>query len=179
MHRLFADYQPDNHGEPLSTDVRPLATHHIDECVVLAVQRNGGAHDHWAAAFERALGSDDQQAFVAIHDGVVVGYGTAGWLALSTREGARNAPDGWYLTGVVVEPRYRRRGVGRQLTEARLRWLATRTDRAWYFATAMNRPSLDLHAALGFREVTRDLSVPGVTFTGGTGVLSVKNLSGP
>jgi len=41
-------------------------------------------------------------------------------------------------------------------------------DEIWYFT---NAASLLLHYRLGFREVTRDFTYPGVTFTGGVGVL--------
>jgi len=43
---------------------------------------------------------------------------------------------------------------------------------AWYFTNARNEASLRLHRELGFREVTRDFSYPGVTFEGGVGILS-------
>lgn len=179
MAQLFADYRPTDRGTPIAVDVRPLERRDIDECTALAVERNGGVPATWHGSFERSLSRADQQTFVASHDGRVVGYGTTAWMDLSTQDGARNVPDGWYLTGVVVAPAYRRRGVGRLLTEERLRWLGPRTDSVWYFATAMNKSSLDLHTALGFQEVTRDFAVPGVTFTGGEGVLSVKDLTGP
>jgi hypothetical protein len=50
-------------------------------------------------------------------------------------------------------------------------WTAERATEIWFFANAANRASLLLHHGLGFREVTRDFTYPGVTFTGGTGVL--------
>ncbi|WP_233120802.1 N-acetyltransferase [Tessaracoccus sp. ZS01] len=89
------------------------------------------------------------------------------------RAGGRGAPDGWYLTGVVVDPTVRRGGVGLRLTEARLEALRVRgTETVWYFATARNTVSLDLHRRLGFRDVTREFSISGVSFDGGEGVLS-------
>ena len=50
-------------------------------------------------------------------------------------------------------------------------WAAERAEEMWYFTNAGNRASLRLHEALGFAEVTRDFVFPGVTFTGGVGVL--------
>jgi hypothetical protein len=50
-------------------------------------------------------------------------------------------------------------------------WTPARPDAAWYFANARNRASLDLHARLGFEEVTRAFDLAGVTFEGGEGVL--------
>jgi ribosomal protein S18 acetylase RimI-like enzyme len=69
----------------------------------------------------------------------------------------------------VIDPAWRRRGLGRALTVARLEWLAERADVVWCFTGARNEASLALHEALGFREATRDFSFPGVTFQGGAG----------
>ena len=41
------------------------------------------------------------------------------------------------------------------MTLARLRWVFARTDEAFHVAGADNTASLRLHAALGFREMTR------------------------
>ena len=70
------------------------------------------------------------------------------------------APRGWYLMGVNVLPSARAQGVGRQLTERRIDWLAPRTRRAYYFTRANNEASLGLHSAYGFSEVTRDFTFP-------------------
>jgi hypothetical protein len=50
-------------------------------------------------------------------------------------------------------------------------WAFERAGEVWFFANACNRASLDLHARLGFVEVTRDFVFPGVCFDGGVGVL--------
>ena len=44
-----------------------------------------------------------------------------------------------FLTGLVVDPLHRRGGIGRRLTQARLQWLDGRTNKVWYFASAMIR----------------------------------------
>jgi len=59
--------------------------------------------------------------------------------------------------------------------QARLDWLDSRTDRIWYFAAAANGASIALHEGFGFRAVTRDFIVPGVSFTGGSGVLCCRS----
>lgn len=171
---LFADFEPKNRGVDAEIDVRPLQAEDIEQCAELAVHRNGHDIGIWRGSFERTLTREDRQTFVALKNGRVIGYASITWMD-PVADGGANAPEGWYLTGVVVDSHLRRRGVGRRLTEARLEWLSGRTDRAWYFAAAVNRSSLDLHTALGFREVTRDFSIPGVSFSGGEGILSVND----
>jgi ribosomal protein S18 acetylase RimI-like enzyme len=170
----FANYEPDNHGVDAEIDVRPLQAEDVERCAELAVHRNGLDIGTWRGSFEGSLNREDRQTFVALRRGRVIGYASITWMN-PVADGGANAPEGWYLTGVVVDPLVRRRGVGKRLTQARLEWLAGRTDRVWYFATALNHCSLDLHTALGFREVTRDFSIPGVIFSGGEGILSVND----
>lgn len=78
-------------------------------------------------------------------------------------------PQGWYLSGVTVEESHRRQGLGRKLTAHRLDWIRERADTAYYFASALNQTSIALHAALGFHELRRNITVPSVSFTGGVG----------
>ena len=104
---------------------------------------------------------------VAERSGGFLGYAKASYLEFKEESPANTAPEGWYLTGVVVDPEHRRRGVGAALTRARLQWIGRRAGAAYYFASAKNRATHDLHAPFGFEEVTRNFSVPGVTFTGG------------
>ena len=73
----------------------------------------------------------------------------------------------------MVVDAWRRAGVGHTLTAARLAWIAERTERAYYFTNARNQVSLDLHRKLGFMELSRAFSGPGIQFDGGHGVLEV------
>ncbi|MCL2543604.1 MAG: GNAT family N-acetyltransferase [Nocardioidaceae bacterium] len=116
-------------------------------------------------------GSDDPDriALVACRDGVVRAYAKAERLDPAAVGG--DAPAGWYLTGLVVDPPARRHGLGRLLTEERIRLLAGRGEDVWCFANISNRPTIALHEQLGFTERTRDFRIPGVTFAGGRGVL--------
>jgi len=84
-----------------------------------------------------------------------------------------DVPGGYYLTGLVVEPKYRKKGIGRALVTARLDWAWPRTDYVWYFQNSRNDVSKMTHGKLGFEEVARDITIPGVTFDwrDGTGVL--------
>lgn len=170
VYQLTAAYEPTAHGDPL-TDVvvRPVRPADLLACGRLAARREGGTPEVWADRL--ALGIDHGQVmFVAEAHGVIVGYGRVAWQT-PTACGGRNAPDGWYLSGVAVDPSVRRQGIGRALTRARCAWVLERADSVYYVVNAANRASQDLHAGLGFTEVTRDFDVPGLTFTGAEGIL--------
>jgi aminoglycoside 6'-N-acetyltransferase I len=96
---------------------------------------------------------DSRQMFVAKADGQVVAYGRVAELAAG--EAAPGTPAGCYLSGVLVGPAWRRRGIATALTRARLRWVFARTDEAFYVTGADNIASLHLHASLGFQELKR------------------------
>lgn len=81
------------------------------------------------------------------------------------------APLGHYLAGVTVSPDRRRRGIARALTSARMNWIATRANEAYYVVNPGNRASIDLHRQWGFEEVLRAEVLTGVTFSGGIGLL--------
>lgn len=109
--------------------------------------------------------------FVATDTGKVAGFGRVQWFDPPADGPPNLTPPGYYLAGLVVGPAYRRRGLGEQLVRVRMAWTAARAPEIWYFTNATNQASLRLHERLGFHEVTRDFTFPGVTFTGGVGVL--------
>lgn len=89
-----------------------------------------------------------------------IGHHLAGFARTRLLEYARDGlplvlPEGWYLTGVIVDPPWRRRGLGVVLTSARLDWLRRRTDAAYYVANRTNRASVALHERFGFHEIAR------------------------
>lgn len=103
--------------------------------------------------FASDITDDSRQMFVAKANGHVIAYGRVAELAAG--EAAPGTPAGCYLSGVLVDPAWRRRGIATALTRSRLRWVFARTDEAFYVAGADNMASLHLHAALGFQEMTR------------------------
>lgn len=164
----FAEYAPDAHGVPLDdVSVREGEPADIAGCGRLAALREGGDPAVWAERLERVIGPDNL-LFVATAGDRMVGYGRLSWLTPQA-DGGRRAPDGWYLSGVVVDPSARRQGVGRALTRARCVWVWGRKQTVYYVANAGNRASIDLHREIGFYEVTRDFAMPGVTFSGEAG----------
>jgi len=91
--------------------------------------------------------------FVAKANGQVVAYGRI--LKLAAEEAGLGTPAGYYLTGVLVDPAWRGRGIGTALTQARLHWAFAPTGAVFYVTGADNIASLRLHAALGFQEIKR------------------------
>lgn len=87
------------------------------------------------------------------------------------------APSGYYLAGIEIAPEHQGRGLARQLSEARLIWVAERAGSAWCVVNATNSASLALQRSLGFVEVARAQKIGTVEFTGGSGVLFTKDLS--
>jgi ribosomal protein S18 acetylase RimI-like enzyme len=113
--------------------------------------------------FASDISADSRQMFVAKANGHVIAYGRVAELAAG--EAAPGTPAGCYLSGVLVDPAWRRRGIATALTQARLRWVFARTDEVFYVTGADNVASLHLHSALGFQETKRlgsDRSAAGV-----------------
>jgi ribosomal protein S18 acetylase RimI-like enzyme len=159
--------------------IRPPRHVDLAAAAAIAAAREGESVAGWVERFAR-LWAECQGGLalflVAARDDVVIGYAKVNRFVSPAAASANVVPAGWYLTGVVVEPGSRRCGVGSALTRARLAWIAERSDRAYYVANERNRASIDLHAALGFRELSRDFHHPGVEFEGGSGILFVCRL---
>lgn len=170
MNALFAPFTPDASGSPLAgLVVRPGTSDDLPAIADLAAQRECGLAD-WLAVHRRRFADERQRLFVAEHDGAVVGYAWVSWLT-PVADGGRRAPDGWYLSGIVVLPALRRRGIGRRLTQARIAWALERTDHVYYVVSASHRASRTLHAELGFSEIATDFLVPSVVFSNSDGIL--------
>ena len=173
---LFADYDPARRGAPPPDGLasRAATPGDLPALAALRAERDGMRVEDAAAVFERQLesaGRAEGAVQVALLGRDLVGYGVVARLAFP------DLPAGWYLGGLVVAPAHRRRGIGARLTRERLDWIAGRAREAYYFANERNRVSIDLHTSLGFREIARDIRVPGVTFTGGRGLLFVADLA--
>jgi len=175
----FAAYDPDHRRGPRAADVdafvvrRTRADDLPQVARIVAEREEGDPAEHLARLvreFERRDGPESA-LWVATLDGRVVGHARAAWFTPTADSPPDVAPEGWYLAGVIVDPEFRGRGVGEALTRARLDWLDGRGGRTFYFANAVNRVTIDLHAKLGFVEVTRRFTYPGASFTGGVGIL--------
>lgn len=176
----FASHAPRRASDPRAAApaglvIRTAEPADVDRVAALVAERDGGDVPTHFAGLTRELArirdGADVAVWVAVLDAAIVGYARALRFVRPSEAPPDTAPDGWYLTGVIVDPAHRRRGIGEAATRARLAWLATRTDVVRYFANERNGATIDLHARLGFREVTRRFTYPGVTFAGGTGIL--------
>lgn len=115
----------------------------------------------WQGRFARDVAAVDKHPVVAVLDGEVVGYARTLPFQPNDDSPANAAPRGYYLLGLVVAEAHRRRGVGRLLTQERLRWLARRgSGTAFYYTHRHNTASQRLHEQLGFHRLTDDFWFP-------------------
>lgn len=145
----------------------------------LFVRCVGGAAEEHRQGFEREMASDraGNLVLVAEAEGSIIGFARARHFEPAAPSSMNGAPPGWYLLGVEVLPEHRRKGVGAELTRARLEWIAERADGAYYFTEQENRGSIALHERLGFQEVGRGVEYPGALGAAGSRVLFRVELS--
>ncbi|GAB3417954.1 GNAT family N-acetyltransferase [Flindersiella endophytica] len=158
--------------------IRQAGLDDVDRVVGFAIAHLGGDLATWITRFDPDIHEPRRCLLIAEsssgEDGSgVIAYGRVSYFERPLDSPPSVAPAGYYLGGVLVDPLARRFGVGRALTVARMEWVRERADELWYFANARNEASLEMHQELGFEEVSRSFTFPGVTFEGGEGVLAV------
>lgn len=177
---LFAEFDDsagvgDTQRLPGEFKVRPAELGDTDAVGRISAEREGGTPREHAEGCRRELEYARTQGkamvFVAELDGQVVGFGRVLYREEEATMSGGGLPEGWYLAGVVIDPRFRRRGVGTGLTAVRMRWIAERGSAVYYFANARNRVSIALHEGFGFVEIARGPAFGSVNFVGGEGVL--------
>lgn len=118
-----------------------------------------GAQAGIAGEIGKAQRGEGRLVMVAVHAGRVVAYGRAKEWSDADVAKFKDCPAGWWLSGSVVLPEFRRRGIGRALMQRRLAALGTivysKVDLA-------NEVSMAWHLTSGFVEVTRDFTAPGM-----------------
>lgn len=127
--------------EPLARVTVLQVADDADLAAVQAVQAEAfGLAPEVAAAFlpRRAIETPGVRFFLARHDGMACGTAAA----VVGEHGAG-------IVGVATLPAYRRRGIGRAVTAAALRWAAgAGAETAWLYPSEMART---LYSGLGFR----------------------------
>lgn len=153
--------------------IRPLQPADLTAAANIIAICADGDFAHQLALLERRLarGRADDALIVAELDGRIAGVGRVSYFEPAEDAPANAAPSGYYLLGVNVDPQYRRRGVGKALTSARITWISKRAPVAWYFTSASNLESIRLHESFGFRRNTSDFWFPTVDFGTSGGVL--------
>jgi aminoglycoside 6'-N-acetyltransferase I len=140
-------------GMVRSVQIEPLTEADVSSAVQFAVRVLRVKPGDLGEQFASDITDDRRQTFVAKANGQVVAYGRV--IELAAGEAGPGTPAGLYLSGVLVDPAWRHRGIAAELTRARLRWAFARTDTVFYVTGADNTASLHLHAALGFQEIKR------------------------
>ena len=175
---LFADYRPREPGTqrglpPADLLIRPAQPPDGDGLASLISQREGHPFAEVQARRVHELSSPpaaDRLLLVAVQGTQVIAFGRAKQVKsvlFTPGEPTGPVPEGWYLTGLIVDPAWRRCGLGAGLTRSRLNWIAQRANVAYYFAKSLNLASIDLHRHLGFAQVQYDFHFPGAHFSGG------------
>lgn len=136
--------------------IEPLAEADIASAVGLAVRVLRVKPGDRGQQFAADITGERRQMLVAKVNGQTVAYGRI--LELAADEAGPGTPAGYYLSGVLVDPAWRGRGIATALTRARLCWALARTGTVFYVTGADNTASLHLHGALGFREIGRLVS---------------------
>ncbi len=170
----FAEYLPGRHGVRDATLVlRAALPGDVDGIARVARTRGDrlvGLEDRLSAWVR-----DDERVVVVARRAAEtdrgVGDEVVGWSSASRMSGHDDAPDGWYVSSLTVDPAWRRRGAGDRLLAAVVAATSVRSPVLRSIVNATNLPSLDLHAAHAFVEEARGSSFAGITFLGGEGVL--------
>lgn len=172
----YASYDPgaSRQGPPFDAVLRPAAHADVEGLTAIDITVVVRTAEDWESAIDKTL-QGERQLLVAEIDGTIGGFAQAHRL---DEHPVDLAPAGYYLTGVTVLPVYRRGGLARAFTLARLEWIKERAAEAWYFAAAENAASIRMHQQLGFIEVGRAPSIHGVAFEAGEGVLFRRDFAG-
>lgn len=178
---LFAEYLPGAQRRrpavlSLELQARPARSSDLEALALISAEREGQtpaeALQAMQSCFAQASELELPLLWVAQWQGKLLGFAKILYLESAHEQSQTQAPAGWYLGGIVVAPHYRRLGVGKALTQARLNWLRSQACKmVYYCVNAQNLASIDLHSAFGFVEISRDFDIPGMCFVGGQGIL--------
>lgn len=147
-----------------------LTSQDVDEWVKLRSLRENKVPPQLASQWKKQLQNSnflkDNHSFIVRADNYLIAYAHSHHYHKDNTSSTFQAPYGWYLTGLMIHPDYRRKGIGRYLTSWRIEKIRAISDKAYYFTNIDNIASVKLHQELGFQEKTRDFQIPGVEFSG-------------
>lgn len=144
--------------------VRPATQDDVSGIASVALELDGWTFDeHFrgaSAEIEMQQKQDPHRlVMVAEVDGVIAGYGRAGYKETPSGMQPASFPEGWYLSGLLVAPEFRRNGIGLELTRQRIAWIGTRAQVVRFHTSAANLASIAMHEKLGFGQVKRGIVV--------------------
>jgi len=141
-------------------------------CAKLSAEYNGEEQRTALVNAQQHVTKPRNALFVAVApNDEVVGYARVSWVNRPADAPINAVPKGYYLGGMVIDRRFRRRGIGARLTDARMKFIRARASEAWYLVNQDNHASIDLHVPHGFHEASRDFTFPGVILDGPGGIL--------
>lgn len=149
--------------EVVRVDIREAETSDIPACAAMIAAHESSDVKYWQDRFEIDLANPRRKFLVATFNEEVVGYGhTVHHDRATTNE--ESAPSGYFLSGLLVSPEFRRSGIGSSLTGARIDLLRPDAERIYYYADPENVETISMHARLGFEEY-RSMTRFGKQFT--------------
>jgi ribosomal protein S18 acetylase RimI-like enzyme len=98
--------------------------------------------------------------FTALDGDKPIGYSIMRYFIPLEDAPANTAPEGWYLLGIALFEKYRRRGIGSELIKVRLQHIPEAFDTVYYFTNPKNLVSMALHSRFGFEKITEDIVFP-------------------
>ncbi len=165
---MFEDYRSQRRSRNVEFQIKYGQNIDLPELANITIEREGGEYPKVVAGLQQYLLTESAHLFVAKVRDEVVGFGKSRIFS-----GEEYLYQGWYLSGVIVKPKYRGCGIGRALTEKRIIALSEVTKSIYYFVNSSNRVSIELHAHLGFKLVVEPFEFPNVVFESGHGCLYV------
>jgi ribosomal protein S18 acetylase RimI-like enzyme len=125
----------------------------LTSCAHLISSHVSGNLDDWQSRFEQDLANPRRHFLVATIDDAVVGYGHTLFKSDTSQDETNASPSGYFLSGLLVAPGHRRKGLGKLLTIARIDALRQVANEIYYLAEPDNLATIDLHSRLGFKEI--------------------------
>ena len=110
---------------------------------------------------------------VAEYEQEIIGFGRSIYYDLEKTQVTYPAPSGWYLSGVVVKSKFRRRYIGYRIIKERLIRISENSNEAYFVVNSNNKASIELHKKIGFKKIDEGEGFLNIKFDGGNGYLEI------
>ena len=140
--------------------LQPLRKEHLLLAAQMAASTSSRSANDLLKVYERDSARAEWAAQVgAFVNDELIGFARVVWVKFEVLQ-PNQAPSGWYLLGVNVQPAHRTRGIATLLPNWRIDWLANRADLLFYVAIPTNVASIRLHEKFGFIKAHENVSMP-------------------